>query len=73
MTTPTRSFWRRLAQAATAPTTAGTTVTAPAGLASAMRPLALEQRFMFDGAAVDAAADAAHAASAAAAVAAEGG
>ncbi|WP_313603677.1 DUF4347 domain-containing protein [Comamonas jiangduensis] len=61
MTAHNRPFWRRLAQAAAKPATAGgaeSAHTAPAGLVSAMRPLALEQRFMFDGAGV---ADAAHA------------
>lgn len=68
MTAHNRPFWRRLAQAAAAPATIGTAASAHAthaGLASAMRPLALEQRFMFDGAAVDASADAAHAGAAA--------
>lgn len=62
MTAHNRPFWRRLAQAAAKPATSAAAVpsnTAPAGLGSAMRPLALEQRFMFDGAG---AADAVHAA-----------
>lgn len=61
MTAHNRPFWRRLAQAAAKPTAsaaAAPNLTVPAGLVSAMRPLALEQRFMFDGAG---AADAAHA------------
>ena len=60
MTAHNRPFWRRLAQAAAASKTSASAVqnTAPAGAGSAMRPLALEQRFMFDGAG---AADAAHA------------
>ncbi|QTX19400.1 DUF4347 domain-containing protein [Comamonas aquatica] len=61
MTAHNRPFWRRLAQAAAKPATsaaAAPNLTAPAGLGSSMRPLALEQRFMFDGAG---AADAAHA------------
>lgn len=61
MTAHNRPFWRRLAQAAAKPATvraAASAHTAPAGLVSPMRPLALEQRFMFDGAG---AADAAHA------------
>ncbi len=61
MTAYNRPFWRRLAQAAAKPATARAAAsahTAPAGLVSPMRPLALEQRFMFDGAG---AADAAHA------------
>lgn len=61
MTAHNRPFWRRLAQAAAKPAAsaaAAPNLTVPAGLVSAMRPLALEQRFMFDGAG---AADAAHA------------
>jgi len=61
MTAHNRPFWRRLAQAAAKPATSAAAaphLTAPAGLGSSMRPLALEQRFMFDGAG---AADAAHA------------
>nr|WP_315537796.1 DUF4347 domain-containing protein [uncultured Comamonas sp.] len=61
MTAHNRPFWRSLAQAAAKPATsaaAAPNLTAPAGLGSSMRPLALEQRFMFDGAG---AADAAHA------------
>ena len=61
MTAHNRPFWRRLAQAAAKPATsaaAAPNLNAPAGLSSSMRPLALEQRFMFDGAG---AADAAHA------------
>ncbi|MEZ2770738.1 Ig-like domain-containing protein, partial [Comamonas jiangduensis] len=61
MTAHNRPFWRRLVQAAAKPMTSAAAVpsnTTPAGLSSAMRPLALEQRFMFDGAG---AADAAHA------------
>lgn len=61
MTAHNRPFWRRLAQAAAKPATsavAAQNLAAPAGLGSSMRPLALEQRFMFDGAG---AADAAHA------------
>ncbi|MDH1701761.1 DUF4347 domain-containing protein [Comamonas terrigena] len=61
MTAHNRPFWRRLAQAAAQPATsaaAAPNLTVPAGLGSSMRPLALEQRFMFDGAG---AADAAHA------------
>jgi len=61
MTAHNRPFWRRLAQAAAKPATsaaAAPNLTATAGLGSSMRPLALEQRFMFDGAG---AADAAHA------------
>ncbi|WP_312586804.1 DUF4347 domain-containing protein [Comamonas terrigena] len=61
MTAYNRPFWRRLAQAAAKPATsaaAAPNLNAPAGLSSSMRPLALEQRFMFDGAG---AADAAHA------------
>lgn len=61
MTAHNRPFWRRLAQAAAKPATsaaAAPDLNAPAGLSSSMRPLALEQRFMFDGAG---AADAAHA------------
>lgn len=57
MTAPIRPFWRRLIQAVVTPKTPATIALLPprAGLVSAMRPLALEQRFMFDGAAVDAA------------------
>lgn len=61
MTAYNRPFWRRLAQAVAKPATsaaAAPNLNAPAGLSSSMRPLALEQRFMFDGAG---AADAAHA------------
>ncbi|MDI9855895.1 DUF4347 domain-containing protein [Comamonas sp. 17RB] len=61
MTAHNRPFWRRLAQAAAKPATSAAAAqnnVAAAGLSSAMRPLALEQRFMFDGAG---AADAAHA------------
>jgi hypothetical protein len=61
MTAHNRPFWRRLAQAAAKPATsaaAAPNLNAPAGQSSSMRPLALEQRFMFDGAG---AADAAHA------------
>ena len=61
MTVHNRPFWRRLAQAVAKPATsaaAAPNLNAPAGLSSSMRPLALEQRFMFDGAG---AADAAHA------------
>lgn len=62
MTAQNRPFWRRLAQAAAKPmayAAAAQTQIAPAGLSSAMRPLALEQRFMFDGAALATVADAA--------------
>lgn len=73
MTVNNRPFWRHLVQAAAAPMTSAAAVqanAAPAGLTSAMRPLALEQRFMFDGAG---AADAAHTAVDGAAVMADGG
>lgn len=61
MTTPTRSFWHRSVQVATSPKPAvvSAALQPHTGLVSAMRPLALEQRFMFDGAG---ASDAAHAA-----------
>ena len=71
MTTENRPFWRRLGQAnaVAAATDAmaampserhSTPGSAHSGMSSAMRPLALEQRFMFDGAAVGTAIDAAH-------------
>jgi len=71
MTTENRPFWRRLGQANAVAAATDAMVATPSerhaapgvhsGMSSAMRPLALEQRFMFDGAAVGTAMDAAHA------------
>lgn len=62
MTSSHSPFWRRWVQAAKAPSTTPTHSAVQAVIGSSMRPLALEQRFMFDGAgasdAVHAAADA---------------
>ncbi|WP_370681737.1 Ig-like domain-containing protein [Comamonas sp. GB3 AK4-5] len=61
MTTPHKPFWRRWMQASTASNATLLTGKTPNGPVSAMRPLALEQRFMFDGAGAVDAVHAAHA------------
>ncbi|WP_171832488.1 Ig-like domain-containing protein [Comamonas thiooxydans] len=68
MTRKSRSFWSRLTQSLTTQTVK-TDVSQRSRPVSAVRPLALEQRFMFDGAAVAAAADVAQGADPAAEIA----